>query len=249
MEKNLDEVWEKMNQQDHLRMRLQNAIPDMLIIDQWKAYILFLKKSLVLLDETLNKIAFQNFSRVEREKALITTEKEARYHLFNFYSCAYCIRQTMYEGKHFSKGADKFDLLVTEWKKEAIPKIAIAIRNKYQHGSLMEHILTYNFTTKHAPQGEGMSVYYNFESETWDKIKEELNQADKAYLDSIFKSYSMNPVAQINKEFVVSCEGIADKIQNLFNSVYDDDFFQHAEIKKEFDAIEQWFSERGMYSV
>ena len=123
MDQETKEIFEKMDRQEELRMRLSNAIPDLFIVDHWKTYVNYLKRAHKSLTEALAQITRQNTGR----DVLIVTEREARYHLFNFYSCVYCIRQTMFEGKHFQKGGVQFDFVVTGWKKEFVPRIAIAV--------------------------------------------------------------------------------------------------------------------------
>lgn len=245
MNQESQEIFEKMERQDEVRSLIAFAIPDILIVEQWKTYVMFLNKCQALLNETLNKIAYQNINA----EILVATEKEARFHLFNFYSCAYCIRQTMFEGKHFTKGAKEFEILVTDWKKEAIPRIAIAIRNKYQHGSLMEHILHYEMRTKHDPRGEGFFVGYNFEKGTWDKIGSELDGSGKHHLAEILQEFPNDPIGKINQDFIASCESISAEIQSLFNSAYAEDFAKQAELKREYDDLENWFKDRGMFSI
>lgn len=240
------EIFSKMDRQEELRSRLVLAIPELLTVDQWKTYVRYLKKNQKMLLDTLNSIALQNVS----QQSVITTEREARYHLFNFYSCAYCVRQTMYEGKHFSKGSAEFDKLVNDWKGEFIPRIAIAIRNKYQHGSLMEHVLHYEFRTKHHELGEGFAVGYNFEPSTWNKIVDEVQGAEaREHLKTLIATHTVDPISIINSEFIQSCDAVCDKIEELFERVFAEELAKKQALKNEFDEIEKWFEDRGMYSV
>lgn len=239
----LKEVFKKMDRQEELMSRLSLAIPEILVIDQWKTYILFLKKCQALLDISLENVKKQNIT----QEVLISSEKEARFHLFNFFSCAYCIRQAMFEGKNFTKGQKELETAVTQWKKEPIPRIVIAIRNKYQHGSLMEHVLRYTVRTKHDPRGESFSVGYNFEASTWEKVFKELQEVNaKNYLQNILDRNLDSPIAAINSEFIDACISISQKTEEIFNSVFKDDLKVMEDLKKEYDEIEAWFGKRGV---
>ncbi len=246
MDQETKEIFEKMNKQEELRMKLALAIPEILIVDQWKTYSFYLKKSSELLKQSLDNITAQNLG----EAVLITTERDARFHLFNFFSYTYCIRQTMFEGKAFSKGSKEFDALVTDWKNEHIVRIIIAVRNKYQHGSLMEHVLHYEGRTEHHADGPGFTVGYNFEPTTWEKIVKEVQGAEaKVYLKKILEEDKANPVSRIIDEFLQSCDTLTASLDELFEKSFVQELLHKKTMKDEYDTIEKWFEDRGMYAL
>lgn len=194
-------------------MKLIFAIPEIFIVDQWKTYSFYLKKCAELLKQSLTSItAAQNLA----ESILITTERNARFHLFNFFSYTYCIRQTMFEGKTFSKDGKAFDALVNDWKNESIVRIIIGVRTKYQYGSLME-------------------------------IKSELNIIQMDLILSL--DIILNPLSRIIEEFIQSCDKMTTNLDGLFEKAFAQELSQKKAMKDEYDKIESWFEDRGMYAL
>lgn len=238
------EIFNKMERESELMALLSSAIPELLIVNQWKIYVFFLKKCQTSLNEILDNIKRHGLTK----EYLIASVKESRFYLFNFYAYVYSIRQTMYNGKDFSKGGEEYDRVITDWKKSPIVRIAIGIRNKYQHGSLMEHCLHYEDRTSHHPNGLGSSAWYNFELSTWKKIIDEVEGSEaKHYLRSILKPSVTSPITRINDEFITSCDNVSKRIEEIFDRTFIEELKAKKAITDELDILEKWFEKHGLY--
>jgi hypothetical protein len=104
--------------------------------------------------------------------------------------------------------------------------------------------------TKHHRLGEGLTVGYNFEASTWNKVREEINHKEtEAHLDSILEANPVNPISFINEKFIESCDQTLKNLEQLFDTVYADELEKKKDLKDEYDEIEKWFEERGLYSI
>ena len=200
------------------------------LVKQWQRLHGYLKYHLELIKNEISSIKCGD-GGVPSQQSVVMFYDRINFHVFNFLNTAYSFRQSLYLPKEPSfnwKSKGKFEAKANDFKSMYSQKIVIGIRSRIKSGLQLDSTLNYEVRTTHHPMGNGFEIGFDLATADWEKIKSELNAANKIIFDA---NESKNFLLDIFELFVSDSQEALREMENIFNDVFSQEIISNAELK------------------
>lgn len=236
-------MYELLNQVESLNNELAEGFKEYDVLLGWQ----FLKYAQEKTHEELRNSLQIDFDDPSPKK-LMPALSEAKRHLLNFISGNYVVMQNMFEELKGLQESKSFDDIVVAWKRKPSTRLIQRLRNRLQHGKLLDETLRYEWRTEHHPKGVGRDVFLSLKDDTWNAILKDATVEEREY----FASINLEPAWSLKRlveQYWADCKLLFDPIEETFKRVYKNEFDHRQGVMDKVEQVEQNLEAIGVSRV
>jgi hypothetical protein len=236
-------MYDLLNEIETLNKELSNGFKEYDVLLGWQ----FLKYAQDKTYEELRNALQIDFDDLSPAK-MLPRLSEAKRHLLNFISGNYVVMQNMFLELKELRESNSFDDVVVTWKRKPSTRLIQRLRNRLQHGKLLDETLRYEWRTEHHPNGAGRDVFLSLNDDTWNAILAEATVEEREY----FKAINTEPAWSLKRlveEYWADCKMLFDPIEETFKRVYKNEFDHRQGVMDKVEQVEQALEAIGVSRV
>ncbi len=133
-----------------------------------------------------------------------------------------------------------FHQVIDLWKKSEGVSLVKTLRNRIQHGAMLEGCLKVDVRTEHHELGRHESAIYHLDESIWDKTSNELNAQNRSYYEATVKPQE-DRLLYLANEYNLLTKNLRENLGKQFQKSYPKQMSQMEALVEESKSIDEWF--------
>lgn len=234
-----DKIFEKIDRQTEIQTQINQTFKEYDYIIQLREFLVQLKIALNQLNQTIADVKLNDKSDKE---STMQAYSEMKFHYFGIFSTQLAFENYIYCESKKLKATDDFHSVIDTWKRRPEVRLVKAIRNRIQHGAMLDGSLRIEMKTRH--ESQSVLVFYVLDESIWKRVLKCVDRDTKEFFTNSVKP-NKDRLHFLVSRYDESLRSLVELIERQFIQIYSVDLADRQALLGELDKIKEWFATKG----
>ncbi len=234
-------IFDKIDRQIEIQNQINETFREYDYIIQLREFLSHLKLALNGLGQAIRDLGAKGFD----QETMLRAYSEVKFYYFSVFSTQLAFENYLYSLSKKLKSMEDFHAIIDEWKHRPEVKLVKEIRNRIQHGALMDGNLQIEETMKTPSKSRSLVVCYMLDEDIWRKVVACVDRNAKDFFHKFVKP-ERDSLYFLATKYDESLSSLFDLIHSKFIQIYPSEMAERQTLLNELDGIEKWFKAKGL---